>query len=191
MGNSQLPTEKAALRTWAKQQRAELDLPGLSQKLVTRLANLPEVRKARHLMLYLALADEINVEPLIGALADDGIARTFYVPRCAPSRRLALHAYVPGETPLRVSAWGIREPDPELSPKVKSEILDLVIVPALLVTPDGKRLGYGGGYYDRFLPRLRPEALRIAAIPTALVVENIPVDDWDTSLHKVVTEVTL
>jgi len=184
-----LPKDKPALREWAKKRRAQLDMAAASARLVRRLAALPEFARARNVLIYLALFGEVNVE---GLLAQNGDGRRFYVPRCAPKRRLAVHRFVPGETPLvSVAPFGIREPDTAAAarlPETDPAILDLIIVPALLFSERGDRLGYGGGYYDRFLPRRAPGCACVGALPGALVLPRLPRDSWDQKINVIVTE---
>jgi len=176
---------KPALREWAKTRRAGLDRVAASLLLVARLAALPQFKAACDVLLYLAMPGEINVEDLLTLGGD----RRFYVPRCAPKRSLAVCRYVPGETFLRnVPPFGIREPDPAQTPEADPAALDLVVVPALLLSETGDRLGYGGGYYDRFLPRLSPACVTVGALPDALVLPVLPRDSWDYPLDVVVTE---
>ncbi len=185
--NTPLPKEKPALREWAKTRRATLDMAAVSARLVARLTALPEFETARDVLLYLAMPGEVNVEGLLAFGGDP--QRRFYVPRCAPKRRLAVCRYVPGETPLiHVPPFNIREPDPARVGETDPVALDLVVVPALLLAEGGDRLGYGGGYYDRFLPRLSPNCVRVGVLPGALVLSRLPRDPWDVPLNVVVTE---
>ena len=103
----------------------------------------------------------------------------FYLPRCAPERRLAIHAY---PCPLTLGSFGIREPH-ESVPEVSPEILDLVLVPALVIDERGYRLGYGAGYYDRFLPKL-PKTCRTFGIAPFLV-PKLPTDSWDVPVDGI------
>ncbi len=178
--------DKPALRAWAGRRRAGMDWDALSRPLVERLAALPELAAARDVLLYLAMPGEVRVEGL--AEGDTGRGRRWYAPRCAPGRRLALHPYTPGVTPLRRGPFGIREPDPEQTPEADPLTLDLVIVPALLLSERGDRLGHGGGYYDRFLPRLAPGCVAAGVLPETLVLPELPRDPWDLRLRVVVTE---
>lgn len=182
------PDNKSDLRLQARERRAALDMTTLSDRLITRLISLPEYIAARHLLLYLRMPGEVNVESL---LSFQDVERHWYIPRCAPKRRLAVHPFVLGETPLRPGPFGIREPDPDQVPEADPSLLDAVIVPALLLAQDGWRLGYGGGYYDRFLPKLRPDCRRIGVLPDALVLSTTPpnlIDPWDAPLDVIVTE---
>ncbi|MES2460936.1 MAG: 5-formyltetrahydrofolate cyclo-ligase [Armatimonadota bacterium] len=178
--------EKAALRTQAGTIRQTLDFASITTALCQRIAALPEYQSAWHVLIYLAMPDEVVIEGIIGLGASDG--KQFYVPRCAPERRLAVHTYVPGETALRPGPFGIREPDPKQVSEADPNVLDLVIVPAVMLSEQGDRLGYGGGYYDRFLPKLRPSSIRIGALPDALVSPTLPRDPWDVPLNLIVTE---
>ena len=183
--NETLPAEKRALREWARERRAMLDMPALSIQLLEKVQKLPALLTAQRILVYNALPDEVDLL----ALTSDS-TRHWYLPHCAPKRRLAVHAFVPGETPLRPGPFGILEPDPQQVPETNLLLLDAVIVPALLLTPDGGRLGYGGGYYDRFLPGLRPDCLKIGVLPQALIVPSLPLDPWDILLDRVITEET-
>jgi 5-formyltetrahydrofolate cyclo-ligase len=158
---------KSEWRAWALEARRSLDLAALSAQLHTAL--LPALVDAQHVLLYAATMQEIDVLSLVPELP----TTQFYLPRCAPKRRLAIHAY---PCPLATSPFGISEPvasEPEIDPTT----LDLVLVPALVLDQRGYRLGYGGGYYDRFLPRLRPDCRTLGIAP--LLVAELPTDPWD------------
>lgn len=155
----------------------------LSLCLTDRVRNLPAFQTANRVLLYLATDAEISVD----ALADSCPEKSFYAPRCLPDRQMAIHAYHPATTTLQMGRHGIREPDPATSPALDPARIDLVIVPGLLFTPRGDRLGHGGGYFDCFLPRLTG-AIRIAVTADTFVVPKLPVEPWDQSVRIVVTE---
>lgn len=187
-----LGANKPVLREWAKTRRAAAFPPNVladvSARLCDRVRVLPEWQAARHVLLYLAMPGEISVEPLMEGSGGASDKKQFYVPRCGPKRRLVIHPYTPGHTPMVSGVWGLREPNPACVPFAPPSVLDLVIVPALLLTPGGDRLGYGGGYYDRFLPHLAPSCVTIGVLPSALLVPDLPLDEWDVPLHLVVSE---
>ncbi len=86
-------------------------------------------------------------------------------------------------------AYSIMEPDPERCPRVDPSELDIVIVPGSVFDRRGGRLGYGGGYYDRFLSKDAPQALRIAlAFSFQVQDNNIPLQPHDELMDYIVTE---
>jgi len=65
---------------------------------------------------------------------------------------------------------------------------DVVIVPGLAFTVDGRRCGQGGGWYDRFLAKVRPDAVTVGVCFAPQVVINLPTDEHDVTLHAIVTD---
>ncbi len=173
------PLSKAQWREWARASREPLD----TVPLLERLLALPEYVAARHVLLYLALPGEIVVETFAGTPGD----KTFYAPRVAPRRVLTVHWYVPGQTPLVQNAWGLREPAPDV-PEISPDTLDLVIVPGLCFDELGNRVGYGGGYYDRFLPRLRAGCITVGVAGENAVVPTLPTESHDVPVFIIVTQ---
>lgn len=77
---------------------------------------------------------------------------------------------------------------PEDEPRPDPSVIDVVVVPGLAFTPDGDRLGQGGGWYDRFLMGLRPEATSIGVAFAPQIVAALPVEPHDVRVDKVVTD---
>ena len=76
------------------------------------------------------------------------------------TNRLSHYLLTP-ETPLIENRWGIPEPQPESHAAIRNEQIDVVLVPLLVFDRQGHRVGYGKGYYDRFLSECRPDCLKI------------------------------
>lgn len=101
-------------------------------------------------------------------------------------KELRHHLYRKGD-PLAMSAWGIEEPVPT-APVVEPESIDLVVAPLLAFDPKGYRLGYGGGFYDRFLARVGSECQTVGvSLELGYRAEGLPADPFDISLQAVVT----
>ena len=132
---------------------------------------------------YLAIGAELDPAPLLARLVAAG-ARTCLPVLTAKGNPLVFRAWSPGE-PLVGRMWGIREPEPT------AEIVepDILLVPLLAFDAAGWRLGYGGGYYDRTLARLR--ALKpVVAIGLAFdeqQVDHVPRGPFDQPLDWVLT----
>jgi 5-formyltetrahydrofolate cyclo-ligase len=83
---------------------------------------------------------------------------------------------------LKIGYQGILEPNTDLAVKTVPSKSTLVCVPALAISHQGQRLGYGGGYYDNFMKSF-PQATYIAIVFSDFIVENIPNDSWDVKVN--------
>ncbi len=107
------------------------------------------------------------------------------VPRCGKDRSLT-HHLITSTTPLVHNRWGIPEPLPE-SPVCPIEAIDVVLVPLLAFDRHGHRVGYGQGFYDRFLSACRADTQRIGLSLFAPVDQIVDVSADDVPLNAVVT----
>jgi len=133
---------------------------------------------------FMPMKTEINPLPLMKKLADAGVQLALPV----TGRRgqpLTMRAWRRGE-PLASGVWGIREPKPE-APQVDPDIL---LVPLLAFDRAGRRLGYGGGFYDLTLAQLRSRKAVIAVglAYAAQEIASVPTTPRDATLDLVLTE---
>ena len=133
---------------------------------------------------FMPLGSEINPLPLMKKLAAQGAHLALPVV-AARGQPLTMRAWAWGE-PLNAGVWGIREPKPE-APEVEPDIL---LVPLLAFDRAGYRLGYGGGYYDRTIGRLRANkpATAVGVAFAAQEVPQVPISPRDARLDLVLTE---
>lgn len=89
---------------------------------------------------------------------------------------------------LEPAAFGLLEPTAQC-PIVDPREIGAVLVPALAYDLRGFRLGYGGGYYDRFLPLLKPSTVTVGLVYEQLLVDQLPVEAHDRPVEWIVTEV--
>lgn len=140
--------QKAALR---KRMRAELECSPSDAILERNVTHDPEFLDAQNILCYMSFGAEVPTHGIIRTAWDMG--KTVAIPRCESApRRIDWHV-IHSFDGLVTNAFGIAEPAPH-----KSTLLDfgctqscIAIVPGLLFDERGYRLGYGGGYYDRFL----------------------------------------
>jgi 5-formyltetrahydrofolate cyclo-ligase len=134
--------------------------------------------------IYHPMKDELDTKPLAEALAARGFALALPV---TPRRRgvLTFRSYRDGD-PLREDRYGIMTPA-EDAPEVRPM---LIVTPLLAFTRDGRRLGYGGGYYDRTLAAFRAEAdvLAVGYAFAAQEIDHLPTTPRDQRLDWIVTE---
>ncbi len=151
-----------------------------------QVLTLPEYEKAQTVMLFLNFRDEVETT----ALAEETLTRgkQLVLPRCAPQGILIPALIRDLDQDIEPGTWGIREPRLQGLREADPWTIDLVIVPGAAFDGQGNRLGYGGGYYDRFFGRLRPEVLRVAIAFATQVLPEVPVDPHDQKMSILVTE---
>lgn len=184
MAASELELEKAALRLVSREARAQAARNG-DGAVVRSLTGVVSGFRPRSVVGgYLAMGSEVDVAPALLAARRTGA-------------QLALPCTGPAGSALVFRAWSpgdalVSEPFGTQAPSDASPILapDYLIVPLLAFDATGNRLGWGGGFYDRTLARLRGEA-GVTAVGVAYAVQEVaavPAGEHDQPLDMVVTE---
>lgn len=154
--------------------------------IAARIVALPSFVAARCVLLTLAFRSEWDTAPLLAAACAAG--KAIAVPRVdTATRMLDLHALGDLARDVRPGHLGIPEPL-ATTPRVRPAEVDWVLVPGVAFDVDGRRLGYGGGYYDRLLPMLRKNAARVAGAYELQIVERVPAAPHDREVDAIVTE---
>lgn len=157
-----------------------------SAAIAARVAALAEFAAARSVLLTLPFRSEWDTLPLVRAALAAG--KTVSVPRVDKgARMLAVHAIADPQADVVASDQGIPEPRASC-PRVRYDAIDFVLVPGVAFDATGRRLGYGGGYYDRLLPLLDAEAARIAGAFELQIVDHVPSAPHDRPVDAIVTE---
>ena len=148
-----------------------------------RLLELPELSLAETVVLYAGALYEMPTDTLVATLRARGVRLLF--PRVeGPALRLFVANDLEELTP---GYRGIREPASDGRAIPPGEV-DLFVVPGVLFDRAGRRLGRGGGHYDRLLGRAREDAVRAGLCYARRVVRELPAAPWDVPVHVVVTE---
>ena len=174
---------KKSLRSYMKARRGENENRDAKENLLTENLLRALEKKGlgtgteKRIFVYLSFSSEAPTDKLVERLTERGW--TVYCPRVEGKIMVAVEY---GED-LALSDFGIREP---IGQAYLGKI-DAAIVPMLAVDERGGRLGYGGGYYDRFL-RERPETLRIAYGFDFQIVKQVPTEEHDIKMDGVVTD---
>lgn len=172
------------IRALLKAHRAAIsmiEVAELSARISERVLMLPEYQKAKRVLCYASVRQEVNTSALLREILRSG--RELYLPRVAPSRELVAVKLTDPEA-MALGAFGIREPSG--GEIIEPDRLDLIIVPGLAFDRRGGRLGYGAGYFDRFLSRC---AGLVAALAFEFqMVDQIPLEPHDVPVDRVITE---
>jgi 5-formyltetrahydrofolate cyclo-ligase len=149
--------------------------------LCERLAAWGVLQKACTVLTYIAFRNEIDLSPLLELLP--GIE--WVIPRVV-GRHLVLHPYDPKR--LVPHQYGMLEP-PAGSPVIDPATPDVVLVPGVAYDRRGGRMGFGGGFYDGFLPTT--PALRVGITYDVCLVDELPCDEHDQRMDWIATPTQL
>ena len=180
-----IASAKAELRRAIRAARrgiGEAERESAALAVMRKLMLLDRIVNAKLVLAYNPMKYELDITPAVRALQKRGV-RVAY-PLCIEEGGLRL--FVPThESAFRVGAYGIMEPDPGLCAEVSPDELDAIILPAIGFDPQCRRLGQGGGYYDRLLART---ACFTAAVGfDCQLVERVPCEETDKTVDVVVT----
>ena len=165
---------KTDLRIWAKSIRKTLDMDKISNNAVRLIRENSLYKKAENILIFYPMKYEVN---LLELLEDN---KNFYLPKVC-EKRLLICPFKSGDK-LEKSDLNILEP---CSISVNPNILNLIILPALMADEAGYRLGYGKGFYDRFLGE-NPDIKTILPIPKELFVTSLVHDDFDKTADIII-----
>lgn len=170
--------------------RGLLSLQELKEKSVIitkRVINLVEYRKSLTMMTYVDFRNEVQTSEIINDALQ--IGKRVVVPITDVSnRRIIPSQLINYPDDLAPGAWDILEPKPECVRPVAPEEIDLVIVPGVAFDTAGNRLGYGGGFYDRFLPLVGINTVIISLAFELQIRPNVYPAEHDIPVHMLVTE---
>jgi 5-formyltetrahydrofolate cyclo-ligase len=154
-----------------------------SASISERVLDLPEVERAETIMAFWSFGSEVDTAPLIAGLHARGVRVA--LPRIADGDMEPV-AYAPGD-PVSPTTFGALEPsaDEALDPSA----IDVVVTPAVAFDLSGRRVGYGGGFYDRFLRRISPATVRMGiGFELQVMPGDLPNGRFDLGLDVLVTE---
>jgi 5-formyltetrahydrofolate cyclo-ligase len=158
-----------------------------SKAVAGQLEKLPFYREAGTIMFFLSFRSEVDTLGMVRDNLERG--SRVLVPKTLPEERsLVPSQLLDLEGDLAPGYYDIPEPRQEALRPVAPEEIDLLIVPGVAFDLQGNRLGYGGGYYDRFFERLRPGVPLVALTFELQLVSRVPVEEWDRSMDWIVTE---
>jgi 5-formyltetrahydrofolate cyclo-ligase len=158
-----------------------------SDIITDKLLNLDCIKNAKNIMLYLDFNNEVSTDSLIKKLLNLGKIVSSPI-TLKEERKLIPSQITDLKNGIQYGAYNIREPKPECSPAINIKDLDVIIVPAVAYDKNCYRLGYGGGFYDRFLENLRKDVVTIGIAFDLQIFDEVPKEAHDAQLDYIVTE---
>ncbi|KAI0370574.1 5-formyltetrahydrofolate cyclo-ligase [Pilatotrama ljubarskyi] len=206
---STLTKQKGALRKAMRATLANLtsdEIQAQSRQITRTLLALPEFQQSKNVSCFLSMpAGEVDTSAVVSAVFDAG--KTLYVPKMLDKDRGIMDfLQIFGEDDLRTlpsGQWGIREPDELVKGKRRpsalsgsAEPLDLIVMPGMAFDQSLSRLGYGKGFYDRFLSsyaaalhgrqQARPRLVALALREQILEAGEVPVGEADWKVDVII-----
>ncbi len=174
-------TKEELRKNLREQRNALLDKTKKSQLIMKNIISSPVFQKSSVVMLYRSAKGEVQTDELWQICKEQG--KTCVFPKCV-SKTEMIAVLAENEGDFSASKFGILEPNSdEVFPK---EQIDLIIVPAIAFDQQNYRMGYGGGYYDRYLADYNGDTVGLCF--TQLLVESVLPNEWDIPVSLVVTE---
>jgi 5-formyltetrahydrofolate cyclo-ligase len=177
---------KNAIRQEMKETLGKLSKPtyeDYSYKIACRLFEQEDWLAAQSVGITISRFPEVDTYQIIRKAWELG--KAVAVPKCDPLTKRLTFRTITEFSQLESVFYGLFEPIPERTAAIEANQLDLLIVPGLAYRKDGFRLGFGGGYYDRFLTDFSGKTLSLAF--NEQIISDFPVKDHDIPVAKIIT----
>ncbi|OLS03052.1 5-formyltetrahydrofolate cyclo-ligase [Tissierella creatinophila] len=156
-----------------------------SQKITNKLLASSHYMNAKTIMCFISFSDEVDTHDFIKSAIQDG--KKIVVPVTFPKTHELKPSRVKDFNELEPGYYNILTPKKEFERFIDPKDIDLVITPGVAFRKDGYRVGYGGGYYDRFLSKI-PNTITIAICFSIQLVDELPTDSFDIPVDYIYTE---
>ena len=182
-----IPDRKQQLRQHCRQVRRSLDENARWQASLSICALLEKwtiFQQSETILTYMPIKGEVDLTPLL----ERHPRKRWLLPRILPEEghRMLLHPYDPRR--LVRHPFGMAEPAADL-PVIAPQEIELCLTPGLAFDRHGWRLGYGGGYFDRFLKEF--SGISVGVVYQDLLLESIPHGEYDIPMRWLATEASL
>lgn len=157
----------------------------LSGRILRNLFEHPWFIGSHTVFTYVSMDNEIQTDILIKKALNDG--KRVCVPRVIPRVEMVAVPIRNPEEDLETGFFNVREPKMHL-PHISNNEIDLIIVPGLVFDRYGFRIGYGGGYYDKYLRSIRPGCKTVGLAYGSQITDLLPKEEHDVPVMLVITE---
>jgi len=176
---------KIEIRKNAREKRKALTNKEQCDLLIAKtLLNSNAYKNAKTVLIYVSLDDEIKTDSIINNALESG--KTVAVPFCWDKQGNMDFYIINSLDVLKSGSFGVREPDINKSKKLTGFNNSVIIVPGLVFDKNGYRVGFGKGYYDRFLSK--NEIYSIGLCYDELLISEVPRDEYDKNVDLIITQ---
>lgn len=185
--------DKKILRREILAKRAKLGTDGnisLSEDIVNKLVESEFYQNARTIMTFISFGSEIDTHEFIKKGIADG--KNISVPVTFHEGRIMKPSIIKSFDELEPGYFNILTPKQEFIRYIDPLEIDLIIVPGAVFDRSGYRVGYGGGYYDRFLSNeIRSDIPKVGIAFDLQVVDSVPKENHDIPVDYIITEIEI
>ncbi len=174
--------ELRAIYTEKRKNLSSEEKARLDKQLSERFMNMISYRYAKQILFYASTDSEISTNLIFQKALEDG--KTCFFPKCGEHSSMSFYK-VTDLSELKSDAFNIKAPD-GTTQLFSPQPSDIIIVPAMAYDSKGFRLGYGKGYYDRFL--LNFLGIRVGLCYSEFITDKLPRGRFDMSVDIIVTE---
>ena len=160
------------------------DVVNNSRIIRDKIIGLDVYKQSKVIFIYMDFKNEVMTSDLIKHMLFE--KKRVVVPYTDTVSTVLIPSEITGESDLKLNSFGYSEPK-KVSP-VNIEEIDLVIVPGLVFDKNLNRIGFGKGYYDRILNKLKASARKVAVAHDFQVLEEIPAEEHDVKMDMIITE---
>ncbi len=170
---------KSRLKEMTNKEKVELD-----DRILENLFTYDPYKEAETIGLTVAMKNEVNTKKVIEH--SWSVGKKVAVPKCHPEDKSMTFRYLNSWDELETVYFGLKEPKPELTKACEPKNIQLLVIPGLLFDENGYRIGFGGGYYDRFLQQYENQTVSLAY--SIQLVEKLPVEPFDLPVETLITD---
>ncbi|HNZ82396.1 MAG TPA: 5-formyltetrahydrofolate cyclo-ligase [Sedimentibacter sp.] len=160
------------------------DVVNNSRIIRDKIIGLDVYKQSKVIFIYMDFKNEVMTSDLIKHMLFE--KKRVVVPYTDTVSTVLIPSEITGESDLKLNSFGYSEPK-KVSP-VNIEEIDLVIIPGLVFDKNLNRIGFGKGYYDRILNKLKASARKVAVAHDFQVLEEIPAEEHDVKMDMIITE---
>lgn len=178
--------DKKSLRQQLKEKLSQLSKPlyeDYSYKIAKQLYNDEDWKNANVIGITISKYPEVDTYQIIRKAWELG--KKIVVPKCDPADKTMAFRMLSEFSQLECVFYGLYEPIEELTRKMEPGEIDLLIVPGLAYTEEGFRIGFGGGYYDRYLKDFSGQTVSLAF--HTQMIPSFTVEKHDMPISKIIT----
>ena len=158
-----------------------------SSIIIEKLTSLDIYKKSQVVFIYMDFKNEVMTTSLIKQMLLEN--KRVVIPYTDTANTVIIPSELKNmEDDLVLSSYGYYEPKFENIVQVSPEAFDLVVVPGVVFDKNLNRVGFGKGYYDRILCRLKPGAEAVAIAYEFQVLDEVPCEEHDVKMNKIITE---